>query len=235
MRANGRKPARWAGGLPVLAVLFAAAPFVLTWTAAQPDDPAGGAVEEARRVEVALQGIQGLVAAFTQTVESPGLPSPQIESGTLYLLRPGRMRWEYSRPPGKLAIADGSRTWLYLPEDRQVLVAPLADEAGDRGMSILLRGRVELIKDFAISWGPPGEKGAGRALQLIPRVPREEYRSLLLTPRPDHLIQALAVVDALGGRVTYRFDDLRLVATLDAALFRFTPAPGVEVQELTRR
>jgi outer membrane lipoprotein carrier protein len=220
----------------VISILAAAALLIVASRAAMGQgDPTGGAVEEARRVEAALQRIQGLVAAFTQTVESPGLPSPQIETGTLYLLRPGRMRWEYSRPPGKLAIADGDKTWLYLPEDRQVLVAPLTGEAGDRGMSILLGERIDLLREFAVSWGPSGEKGAARALQLIPRSPREEYRSLLLTPRPDHLVRALTIVDALGGRVTYRFDDLRTVDSLETSLFRFTPPPDVEVQEVPRR
>jgi outer membrane lipoprotein carrier protein len=236
MRAGRRSEGRGAGRVPVLSMLAAAMLLLVASRAmAGRDDPSGGAVEEARRVEAALQGVRGLVAAFTQTVESPGLPSPQVETGTLYLLRPGRMRWEYSRPAGKLAIADGDRTWLYLPEDRQVLVAPLTGADGDRGMSILLRERIDLLQQFAITWAPPGEKGAVRALQLIPRSPRDEYRSLLLTPGPDHLVRALTIVDALGGRVTYRFEEVRPVASLEAGLFRFTPPPGIEVQELRRR
>src|SRR5262245_41204963 len=72
------------------------------------------AVAEARAVEEALNGLKGLVASFSQTVDSPGLPRPQVEKGTVYLLRPGRMRWEYEAPRGKLAIADGRSSYVYL-------------------------------------------------------------------------------------------------------------------------
>src|SRR5262245_58442565 len=147
---------------------------------------AGGAVEavsEARRVEEALNGVRGLIASFTQTVESPGLPRPQIEKGTVYLLRPGRMRFQYDLPKGKLAIADGRKTYLYLPEERQVLVAPLDPRSPASGVSILMQ-RIDLVAAFAVSWGPGPERGP-RPLMLSPRAPQPEYEYLLLTTGPD--------------------------------------------------
>jgi len=186
-------------------------------------------VEEARRVEEALNGVKGLVASFTQTVESPGLPRPQVEKGTVYMLRPGRMRFEYDVPKGKLAIADGRKTYLYLPEERQVVVAPLDPRTPGSGMSILLN-RVDLVGTFSIGWGPGPERGP-RPLMLSPRAPRQEYEYLLLTTGPDRLVKSLAIVEPLGSRVTYRLERIRLVDTLPDDLFEFTPPAGIEVQE----
>ncbi|MBI1951191.1 MAG: outer membrane lipoprotein carrier protein LolA [Acidobacteria bacterium] len=191
---------------------------------------AGDAVSEARRVEEALNGVKGLVASFTQTVESAGLPRPQVEKGTVYLLRPGRMRWEYDVPPGKLAIADGRRTYLYLPEERQVLVAPLDWQSARAGISILL-DRVDLVGSFAVAWGPGPERGP-RPLLLTPRAPRPEYESLLLATGPDRLVRSLTVVEPLGSRVTYRLERLRRVDTLADELFEFRPPAGIDVQEV---
>jgi outer membrane lipoprotein-sorting protein len=146
-----------------------------------PDVPAD-AVSEARRVQEALNGVKGLVASFTQTVESAGLPRPQVEKGTVYLMRPGRMRWEYEVPRGKLAIADGRRTYLYLPEERQVLVAPLDPDAARTGISILLN-RVDLVSSFAITWGPGPERGP-RPLLLTPRAPRRNTSPCCSPPGP---------------------------------------------------
>jgi len=188
------------------------------------------AVIEARAVEEALNGLRGLVASFTQTVESAGLPRPQIEKGTVYLLRPGRMRWEYDVPRGKLAIADGRKSSVYLPEERQVLVAPL-DLQGTRSGVGLLLNKVDLVGSFEISWGP-GTVSGTRPLLLKPRAPRAEYDALLLVAGPDHLVRALTIVEPLGSRVTYRFDRVRRVDTLDEKLFRFEPPPGVEIVEL---
>jgi outer membrane lipoprotein carrier protein len=138
------------------------------------------------------------------------------------------MRWEYEVPRGKLAIADGRKSYVYLPEDRQVLVAPL-DPGGTRTGVGLLLGRVDLVGSFEISWGP----GTGsRPLLLKPRTPRSQYDYLLLFAGPDHLVRALTVVDPLGSRVTYRFDRLRRVDALDDDLFRFEPPPGIEIQEV---
>ena len=193
---------------------------------------ADDAAKHARRVQAGLESIQGLVASFTQTLESPGLPRPQSESGTVYLLRPGRMRWEYDEPPGKLAIADGSRVYLYLPEDRQAIVAPLnLDDAG-QGMSLLLRERVDLAREFSIGWGTAAEAGGSRPLLLKPRSPGAEYEHLLVETGNDGLITTLTIVDVLGGRVSYRFDGVRRVSSLPDSLFRFVAPPDVELQEV---
>jgi len=213
------------GGLALALLVMAAGP-----RGAEPTE----AISEARLLEAAVGGLSGLVASFTQTLESPALPRPQIESGTLYLLRPGRMRWEYREPRGKLAIAAFGRTQLYLPEERQLLIAPLDREGGESGMALLLRDRLDLVAEFEIGWGPEDGRGGKRMLKLTPRSGSAAYRCLLVGTGPDHLIASLAVVDALGSTVTYRFSRPRRVATLDDDLFRFTPPPGVEVQEVGR-
>jgi outer membrane lipoprotein carrier protein len=195
---------------------------------------AADALSEARKLEAALGHLSGLVATFTQTVESPGLPSPQVEKGTVYLLRPGRMRWEYETPPGKLAIADGTRAYLYLPDDRQAVVTRLDLERPGQGMPLLLRERLDLEREFEIAWGPGSEKGDERALQLRPRVPDSEYEYLLVQTDEDHSIRELTVVDSLGSRITYRFDHIRKVSELEESLFRFVAPEGVELQELDR-
>ncbi len=194
--------------------------------------PDGEALVRARMVEARLNEVQGLVAHFTQTLESPALPQPQVESGTVYFLRPGRMRWEYSEPEGKLAIADGERTHLYLPQDRQVISAPMPGDGGGSGLAFMLRPRIDLLREFEVSLGAPLVENGPRPLILTPRGVPGEYDFLILEIGDDHLIESLVVVDPLGGRVTYRFDQLRLVATLEASLFRFEPPPGVEVRRL---
>jgi len=192
----------------------------------------GEAVVEARRIESRLNGIRGLIGRFTQTLESPALPGPQEESGTLYLLRPGRMRWEYEQPAGKLAIADGVRTLLYIPAERQMVIAPLPEGESDTGIAFLLRPNIDLLGEFRVTWGER-ETDAGRAtLVLTPKNGQKAFDHLILEVAGDYLIDALIVVDPLGSTITYRFSDLRLVPDLDAALFRFDPPPGTDIQEV---
>lgn len=199
---------------------------------AQP--PTADAASVARRIEARLNEIGGFVASFTQTLESPALPSPQVEKGTVYLLRPGRMRWEYEDPPGKLALADGERTYLYLPDERRVLVAPMPGPGEATGMSVFLGERFELLEEFSVAWGRPSGPGGAAPLVLTPRAAERGYDRLLIEPDDDLLIRVFTIVDPLGGRVTYRFGRPRVTRALDAELFRFEAPEGVEVQDITR-
>src|SRR6266568_1364549 len=61
----------------------------------------------------ALKGLQDrynraktLQVTFNETYTVQGRPH-QSESGTLTLRKPGRMRWDYTTPPGKLFLSDG--------------------------------------------------------------------------------------------------------------------------------
>jgi chaperone LolA len=192
---------------------------------------AGDAVVAARALESRLAAVQGMVARFTQVVESPALPAPQIETGTLYLMRPGRMRWEYRTPPGKLAIADGTKTWLYLPEDRQVLSAPMPGADRDQGIGLLLGGSPDILAAFTPRWGPPRAPGGPPTLALRPRSADSAFDEVRVETDAGGFPSAIIVIDPLGGRVTYRLEAIRFEPRLDEALFRFTPPPGVEVQE----
>jgi outer membrane lipoprotein carrier protein len=42
------------------------------------------------------------------------------ESGELTLRKPGRMRWDYTAPSGKLFVSDGKDVYLYTPEAHRV-------------------------------------------------------------------------------------------------------------------
>ncbi|HKN47091.1 MAG TPA: outer membrane lipoprotein carrier protein LolA [Candidatus Polarisedimenticolia bacterium] len=203
-------------------------------TRAETQDFDAAALSEARLLSAALNSLTGLTAAFTQTVESAALPSPQIERGIVYLLRPGRMRFEYLVPKGKLAIADGRRTILYLPEDRQVVTAPLDARETRSGIGLLLEDPVDLVSEFSVAWDRPAGPAGARILRLTPRSGAAEYQFLLVETDADHLVRTLTVVDPLGSRVTYRFEHVTRVATLDPSLFSFTVPKGVAVQDAGR-
>jgi outer membrane lipoprotein carrier protein len=138
------------------------------------------------------------------------------------------MRWEYDDPPGKLAVTDGSRAWLYIPEDRQVIVAPL--RLSESGIGMLLDESSEILREFTVAW-EPGEPKTPPRLRLTPRRADAPFDHLLVEPGPESFPVSVAAVDPLGGTVTWRFSLVRLLDSADASLFRFTPPPGVEVQE----
>ena len=71
----------------------------------------------AHAVDEHYNALKTLKAAFTESYLGPGMS--RSESGTLWLKKPGRMRWDYDQPRPKLFITDGKTAWFYVPGERQ--------------------------------------------------------------------------------------------------------------------
>lgn len=199
---------------------------------AAPAPPASSAEVEraAGRLQEACNRTVSLEASFVQVLHSVALARPQEERGRLLLLRPGRMRWEYSEPERKIAVLDGQRSWLYVPAENQVFVGSLEEARRSGAAGLLLAGNVDLRRDFLLQPGPEPRGGGALSLTLVPRRPEGEFERLDVTLDPATGLPArIAVHLPLGDVMEYRFADLRPGVPLDAALFRFQPPPGTEV------
>src|SRR5437763_16869814 len=77
----------------------------------------------AQRVDEHYNQLQSFQADFTEIYQGSGIQREEV--GTLWLKKPGKMRWEYRSPEEKLFLADGKATWLYLRAEKQACKAPL--------------------------------------------------------------------------------------------------------------
>jgi len=182
--------------------------------------PSGGRRDRGARRRGGAQRAAGLVASFTQTVESAGLPRLRSRRDGLPP-ETGRMRWNTtcrgasSRSPtaGELRLS---------PRGPAVLVAPL-DLQGTRSGVGLLLNKVDLVGRSRSAGGR--ERLRTPPLLLKPRAPRPS--TTLCSSSPARSPGARADDHrAAGSRVTYRFDRVRRVDTLDEKLFRFEAPPG---------
>ena len=60
-----------------------------------------------------------LEVVFYEAFTGPGQPR-RTETGRLALRKPGRMRWDYTKPAGKLFVSDGKWMWLYTASNNQI-------------------------------------------------------------------------------------------------------------------
>src|SRR5437899_5433750 len=102
-----------------------------------------------RQVENRYNRAGTLEVRFAETYSGPAR-APRTETGTLYLRQPGRMRWEYSSPAGKLFISDGKNVYLYLPSSNRVEKMKLKESVGEdwRAPLAFLLGQWNFEKDF---------------------------------------------------------------------------------------
>ncbi len=211
--------------LAVLLFFVAGVPARTQGTAAAPDVD-----EVVQRLQSAYRRLETLQAEFTQSLHSSALATPQRESGTLYVHRPSRMRWEYREPEDKLAVVDGERTWLYIPAEGQVFVGSLAALGRGGALGLLLGDAMDLRRDFVVEVAADGDgKPLADTLSLVPRQPSEEFERIELTLANNDLPQRIVVHGAAGDVMEYRLRRVRTGMVLEDALFEFQPPEGVEV------
>ena len=72
-----------------------------------------------KNVENRYNRAQTLQVLFNESYTGAGQPR-RSEAGRLTLRKPGRMRWDYTSPLGKLFVSDGKFLWLYTPANNRV-------------------------------------------------------------------------------------------------------------------
>ena len=172
--------------------------------------------------------LHSLRAGFTETYV--GLGISRSESGTLLLLKPGRMRWDYSQPAGKLFLIDGKYAWFYAQGEAEVqrMAARQLDDL--RSPLRFLLGHTELEKEMTGLHLDPASNGAGYTLVGQPKGQENRVRRVSLTVAP-HTGAILAIeIDEQDGAVTkFTFTGEQPNPSIPANTFRFTPPAGVPV------
>jgi outer membrane lipoprotein carrier protein len=207
-------------------------PLVLALTASialqaqAPSRPAPDAL--ARSLQQRYQTINDFTADFSQTYRGGALKTRTVETGTVAVKKPGRMRWLYTRPEKKEFVSDGSKIYLYIPQDRQVLVSNAA-AADTSTSSLFLAGRGDIARDFTAAYAETPVPGTV-ALKLTPRRKQPDYEFLVVALDPASLqIRGLVTRDLQGGDSTLTFSNLKENRGLSDKDFAFRIPKGVDV------
>ena len=171
---------------------------------------------------------QTLQVLFQQTY-SMGKRGSRTESGELFLRRPGRMRWQYDSPKGKLFLSDGKEMYLYTPASNQVQEMKVRDSEDMRAPLAFLLGRLDFWRDFQRFVSRPEESDVRITAQ--PKSDRAPYSEVEFVVTPSHEIRYLRVTGQDQSVMEFRFMHEKLNPPLAESLFRFVPPPGAEVIE----
>jgi outer membrane lipoprotein carrier protein len=195
--------------------------------AAPPPAPA----ELARAIQQKYDGVRDFSASFVHTYRGGVLRKEATERGTVQIKKPSRMRWTYEAPERKVFVADGTRIYSYIPEDRQVIVAPVPAASEATTPALFLTGHGSLVRDFVPSRPPEPDPDPGTySLLLTPHRREAEYDWIVLVvDRASYRLRRLVTEDAQGGRSTFTFSEIRENTGIPESVFRFTIPRGVDV------
>ena len=180
-----------------------------------------------RTLQQRYESTRTLVAKFHQEVESPTMAGKLTSNGTVSFEKPNRMRWDYAAPDRQTIVSDGETLWIYQPEEKQVLKAPLREAFQATTPVTFLGGLGHVDRDFT----PTLESSADDrwVLKLVPREERGVGTLVLVVRKGDASIEEARISDPLGTTTHLALSEERRNVSLGADLFHFTPPPGVDV------
>jgi outer membrane lipoprotein carrier protein len=184
----------------------------------------------ARQVDERYNHLQTLTADVRVIFQ--GSVMERTESGTLWLKKPGKMRWEYRSPEEKLFVDDGRDGWLYLPAEKQARKSSMKKLEDIRSPLAFLLGKTKLEKELAgLSFAPDLQTWHPDDVILrgIPRGMEDALRQVVLEITPEHAIVRILLYGTDDSITEYRFSNQKENVALPDAKFRFSPPPGTEV------
>ncbi len=172
-----------------------------------------------------VDGAKTLRAQFIQTVVDRAGKVSSESGGTMQFSRPGKFRWEYTKPYPQLIVGDGQKLWIWDSDLNQVTVKKLSDSLGS-SPAALLAGSNEIERSFTLIDG--GSKDGLEWLNAQPKDRDTTFESIRMGFGEAGL-QAMELIDSFGQKTIIRFAKVEKNPKLVADLFKFSPPKGADV------
>ena len=191
----------------------------------------------ARAVDEHYNHLRSLQSDFTEIYRGDG--AERVESGTLWLKKPRKMRWEYRSPKEKLFISDGQAVWFYLPAERQLRKTSLRKLDDWRSPLAFLLGKTKLENELRGLSKAVDQSPLDPANTLLRGVPQSivsesmagQVSEVQLEITPSDQIVRIVLMEADGATTEFRFAGWKENLELSDNRFQFSPPPGVETVE----
>jgi len=178
-----------------------------------------------RKVDDHYNHLSSLRARYTEHYAGMGMD--RTETGTLLLKKPGRMRWNYDNPVGKVFVLNGKYAWFYTPGDAQAQRIPAKQLDDLRSPLRFLLGHTQLKKELDGLTVTPD--GAGFRVAGIPKGMEERVKSLALKVTAAGAIEGIRMEEVSGAVTEFAFSGMEENVPVKDSDFVFTPPAGVTV------
>jgi outer membrane lipoprotein-sorting protein len=161
------------------------------------------------QIEQYFNGIRSLKARFVQSN-----PNGSVVQGTLYVRRPGRMRFEYDAPSQLKIVADGYQVTMWDNATRDFGQWPI----GWTAASFLVRDPLVLSGDLTVE-KLERVNGMLEATMSQARKPQDGKVIVRLAENPL-LLRGWTIIDNRGNRVTVSLSEMQTGLQLADSLFK---------------
>ena len=180
----------------------------------------------AHAVNVHYNHLASLRTRFTERYRGMGMD--RTESGTLTLRKPGRMRWAYDAPAGKLFVLNGKDAISYTPGDAQANRMPAKQLDDLRSPLRFLLGHTDLARELDHLSAAPVDDGLF-SLGGTPHGLGDRIRQVTVVVDSAGIIHSLQIDEVDGAITTFGFSDRQEGVPAPDSDFTFVPPPGVTI------
>jgi outer membrane lipoprotein carrier protein len=180
-----------------------------------------------RKVDDHYNRLNSLRAHYTEHYSGMGMD--RLEEGTLLLKKPGRMRWSYAAPVGKVFVLDGKFAWFYTPGDTQGTRVPAKQLDDLRSPLRFLLGHTQLKKELDNL--TVVANGTGFRISGIPKGMAQRVKSLSLGVTAAGAIEQMRLEETDGAVTEFSFSQMQENVPVKDTDFAFIPPDGVSVVE----
>jgi outer membrane lipoprotein carrier protein len=181
-----------------------------------------------KSVEMRYNRAKTLQVTFHEEYTPPGRPR-RTEAGTLLLRKPGRMRWDYTQPKGKLFVSDGKYLWLYVAAENRAERMKLQASEDMRAPLAFLLGKLNFEKEFRNIQA--SQDGAGLRIVAEPKTDNLPYSKVEFVVTADQRISRVKVTGFDRSVLDFAFSNEKMNPQVDGKLFQFQPPAGAQVVE----
>jgi outer membrane lipoprotein carrier protein len=155
----------------------------------------------AARVDHHYNALRSLRVSFVQQYD--GMGQHRRESGVLLLKKPGKMRWTYAQPAGKLFVLDGREAYFYSPGQTEVQRVPASKLDDLRSPLRFLLGHADLAKELTgLALTRDGEN---YQLSGVPKNMERRVASLRFTVSTEGTILGIQAEEVDGSVSSFTF------------------------------
>ena len=191
---------------------------------------AASPIEIARNVDAHYNSLRTFKGEFTEVYQAPGIA--RTESGTMWLKKPSRMRWEYRTPREKIFITDSENAYFYVAGESQAREVSTKKLDDIRSPLRFLLGKTKLEKELnGLSLAPdvPALQPGDVVLRGIPKAMQDRVSEVILEVSPAHQFTRIVISGTDGSTTDFRFSRIQENIPVPDSFFHFSPPPGVPV------
>ncbi len=178
-----------------------------------------------RKVDEHYNHLSSLRAHYSERYSGMGMD--RTEEGTLLLKKPGRMRWSYAAPVGKVFVLDGKFGWFYTPGDAQATRVRAKELDDLRSPLRFLLGHTQLAKELDNLTVAPN--GSGFRISGVPKGMAQRVKVLSLWVTAVGAIERMRLEEVDGAVTEFAFSEIEENVPVKDTDFGFVPPAGVTV------